>query len=169
MRRIWMYEQITALRLFLGVVLVCIVVGTVAAGTWWTLQGARASGSSAEGLPRIKSATSIFGSATAKNSGRIRPDAVIPGRQLPGLAGHAAQRAGRNVISAHSVHANTPLADNVVVSTDSTPPPFGPEPRNGPQAAVDPTNANTLLVAYNDFTPDGHGGRYIPGYTISTD
>src|SRR6184192_4442223 len=100
MRRIWLNRQITPLRLFLGVVLVCIVVGTVAAGTWWTLQGAHASGSDAEGLPRIKSATSIFGTATGKNAGRIRPGAVIPGRQLPGLAGHAAQRAGRNIISA---------------------------------------------------------------------
>src|SRR5712691_3630724 len=154
MRRIWMYEQIISLRLFLGVVLVLMVVAVPLAGTWWTLNGAYAGGSggfAGSGLPRVKSATTIFGPSTGKNAQRIRPGAVIPGRQLPGLAGHAVRRAGRNVISRHTVHSNTTLAANVVVSADTTPPPYGPEPRNGPQAAVDPTNTNNMLVAYNDY------------------
>ncbi len=169
MRRMRIYEQITPLQIFLAIVLVLMVVAVPVVGTEWTSQGAHASGFDGSGLPRVKSATPIFGPSTGKNANRIRPNAFIPGRQLPGIAGHAAQRAGRNVVSVHTVHANAGFATNVVVSSDTTPAPFGPEPRNGPQAAVDPTNPNIVLVAYNDYTPNGHGGRYVPGYALSTD
>jgi hypothetical protein len=169
MRRMRVYEQITPLRIFLAIVLVLMVVIVPVVGTEWTLQHAHANGFDGSGLPRVKSATSIFGPSAGKNASRIRPSAFIPGRQLPGIAGHAAQRAGHNVVSAHKVHTNAGFANNVVVSSDTTPPPFGPEPRNGPQAAVDPTNPNTVLVTYNDYTPNGRGGRYVPGYTLSTD
>ena len=117
----------------------------------------------------LESASALLGSSTGKDAHRVRPDRAIPGRQLPGLAGHAAHRAGHNVLSTQILHSNTDLAPNVVVSSDTTAAPFGPEPRNGPQAVLDPTNPKTLLAAYNDYTPSGHGSRYTAGYSISID
>ncbi len=56
-----------------------------------------------------------------------------------------------------------------MVSSDTTPAPFGPQPRNGPQAAIDPTNSNHLVVAYNDYTVSGQGGISTVGYAVSHD
>lgn len=73
------------------------------------------------------------------------------------------------MLSSRLVHANNAFAANVVASSDSTPAPFGPEPRNGPQAAVDPTNASHIVLVYNDYTPNGKGGISTAGYVTSSD
>src|SRR5713226_6651180 len=128
-----MREQITPWRAMVGIALLLILALVLMASSLWTLRNVHANGNDLSGLPRIKNATSMFGPASGRHAHRIRPASVIPGRQFPGLAGHAAQRGGKIVLSAHTLHANTPFATNVVVSSDTTPAPFGPEPRNGPQ------------------------------------
>src|SRR5919205_736106 len=125
----WLHERITPLRIFLSLAVMMLVVAVPLACTWWMPHNAQASGPDLAGLPRIKSASSLYGPTTGKGAHRIHPDSVIPGRRMPGLAGHAGQPAGHNVLSAHSLHSNTALAPNVVVSDDMTPAPFGPEPR----------------------------------------
>ena len=135
----------------------------------WTARGAQASQPGPGGLPRPHSASALFGPSTGKRSSQISPASVMPGRKFPGLAGHAARAARRAVLSPRFVHENNAFAANVVASSDSTPAPFGPQPRNGPQAAVDPTNANHIVLVYNDYTPGGQGGLSTAGYVTSND
>src|SRR5437588_10127462 len=163
------YKQITPLHVCITIALLSLIVLIPIISAVWTARNVRASQPGSTGLPRPQSASSFFGPSTGKHANHISPSSVIPGRQYPGVAGHAARRAGRALRSPHLIHANNAFATNVVVSSDNTPAPFGPEPRNGPQAAVNPTNPNAVLVAYNDYTPNGHGGSYVPGYSVSTD
>jgi hypothetical protein len=165
----WIRKQCTPLRVFSSVALLLLIVLVPLLGTFWIQKNVQAHSAALSGLPRVNSASSMFGPTAGPHAQRIRPTSVIPGRRFPGLAGHAARRAGRNVLSAHIVHSNSAFVPNVVVSSDTTAPPFGPLPRNGPQAAIDPTNPNRLVVVYNDYTPNGQGGSSTAGYTISTD
>lgn len=73
------------------------------------------------------------------------------------------------MLSPRRVHGNSAFAANVLVASDATPAPFGPEPRNGPQAAVDPTNPSHIIVVYNDYSVDGQGGISTVGYATSSD
>ncbi len=120
-------------------------------------------------LPRVQHSTALFGQSPGAHPQVITPASVRHGGQFPGWAGHAVRSAGRARPSSRLVHSNSALATNVVVSSDTTPAPFGPEPRNGPQAAVDPTNPNHLVVVYNDYTVSGQGGSESVEYAVSND
>ena len=163
------YKQITPLHVCITIALLSLIVLIPVISAVWTARNVRASQPGSTGLPRPQSASSFFGPSTGKHANHISPSSVIPGRQYPGVAGHAARRAGRALRSPHLIHANNAFATNVVVSSDNTPAPFGPEPRNGPQAAVDPTNANHIVVVYNDYTPNGQGSISTVGYSVSSD
>src|SRR5205085_12490818 len=139
MRRL--YKQITLWRVCVTIALLVLIVLIPVISAVWTGRNARASQPGPQtGLARPQSASSLFGPASGKHAHSISPSSVIAGRRFPGWAGHAARRAGRVQLSARVIHANNAFAANVVVSSDSTPAPFGPQPRNGPQAAVDPTD-----------------------------
>jgi len=146
----WFRKQNTFLRVFITLALIMPVILIPMFSVMWMARNAHASQASPSGLPRPHSATSIFGPSTGKHAHQIYPASAMPGRKFPGVAGHAARAAGRAVPSAHFVHTNNAFAANVVASSDATPAPFGPQPRNGPQAAVDPTNANHIVLVYND-------------------
>src|SRR6266849_6253788 len=165
----WFRKQNTFLRVCITLALIMPVILIPIFSIMWTARHANASQAGLSGLPRPHSATSIFGPSTGKHAHQIYPASVMPGRKFPGVAGHAARAAGRAVSSSHFVHANNAFAANVVASSDITPAPFGPEPRNGPQAAVDPTNANHIVVVYNDYTPNGQGSISTVGYSVSSD
>jgi Viral BACON domain len=165
----WFRKQNIFLRVLITLALIMPVILIPIFSAIWTARNADASQPGLSGLQRPHSATSIFGSSTGKHSHQIYPGSVMPGRKFPGVAGHAARRAGRAVLSSHIVHANNAFAANVIASSDTTPAPFGPQPRNGPQAAVDPTNANHIVLVYNDYTPNGQGGISTAGYVTSTD
>src|SRR5947209_7886966 len=107
---------------FLWLALMLIIVTVPIVGTWWALQNAHAKGPDLSSLSRTKNSTAMFGPTTGKH--RVRPQSFIPGRRLPGLAGHASKQAGRTAISAHFTHTNTTFTSNIVVSSDNTPAPF---------------------------------------------
>ena len=165
----WFRKQNTFSRIFITFALIMPVILIPIFSVVWAARNAQASQTSLSSVPRPRSASAIFGPATGKHAHQINPASVMPGRKFPGVAGHAARAAGRAVLSSHFVHANNAFAANVVASSDTTPAPFGPQPRNGPQAAVDPTNANHIVVVYNDYTPNGQGGISTAGYVTSTD
>lgn len=167
-RRGTIYRARTPLRILLIGTLLSLLVIVPLSSALWSLKNVHAHQAGGPGLPRLTSASSLFGPTTGPHAHHIRPANVIPGRRFPGWAGHALRRAGRNLLSSRLVRSNASFASNVVVSSDTTPPPFGPEPRNGPQAAVDPTNASRIVVVYNDYTVNGRGGSYTAGYTVST-
>src|ERR1700676_71482 len=165
----WFRNQNGFLRVLITLALIMPIVLIPISNALWHARNAQASQPGLSGLPRPHSASSIFGSSTGKQSHQIYPGSVMPGRKLPGVAGHAAHAAGRAVVSSHFVHANNAFAANVIASSDTTSTPFGPQPRNGPQATVDPTNANHIVVVYNDYSPNGQGGISTTGYVTSTD
>lgn len=165
----WFRKQNIFLRVLITLALIMPIVLIPIFSALWNARNAQASQPGLSGLPRPHSATSIFGSSTGKHAHQIYPESVMPGRKFPGVAGHAARAAGRAVVSSRLVHANNAFAANVIASSDTTSAPFGPQPRNGPQAAVDPTNANHIVVVYNDYTPNGQGGVSTAGYVTSTD
>ena len=165
----WFRKQRTVSRVFILLALIAPVILIPLFSVVWTARNVQASQPGSSGMPRPRSASALFGPATGKHSRQISPASVLPGRRFPGLAGHAARAAGRARLSSHYVHANNAFATNVVASSDSTPAPFGPQPRNGPQAAVDPTNAGHIVLVYNDYTPNGQGGISTAGYVTSTD
>ncbi len=165
----WFHKQNIFLRVLITLALIMPVILIPILSALWSARNADASQPGLSGLPRPHSATAIFGSSLGKHPYQINPASVMPGRKFPGLAGHAARAAGRAGVSPRFVHANNTFAANVIASSDSAPAPFGPQPRNGPQAAVDPTNANHIVVVYNDYTPNGQGGISTAGYVTSTD
>src|SRR5579859_6935700 len=165
----WFHKQNTLSRVFIMFALLAPVILIPLFSVVWTIHNAQASQPGSSGLPRPHSASALFGPSTGKRSQQITPASVMPGRKYPGVAGHAARAAGRVMLSSHLVHANNAFAANVIASSDATPAPFGPEPRNGPQAAVDPTNASHIVLVYNDYTLNGQGGISTAGYVTSTD
>ena len=156
-------------RLYLALALIIILVTIPMLGAVLATRSVRAVQTGSLSMARPQRATSLFGPATGKHAQQIRPASMLAGRQLPGMAGHAAARAGRVALTSRVVHPRSALAANVVVSSDSAPPPFGPQPRNGPQAALDPTDANHIVVVYNDYTPNAQGGISTAGYVVSND
>jgi len=165
----WFRKQNIFLRVLIPLALILPVLLIPLFSAIWTARNADASQPGLSGLPRPHSASSLFGASTGKYSHQISPASVMPGRKFPGVAGHAARAAGRAVVSSRFVHANNAFATNVIASSDSTSAPFGPQPRNGPQAAVDPANANHIVLVYNDYAPNGQGGISTAGYVTSTD
>src|SRR5690349_6893511 len=142
----WFRKQHTLSRVIILLALIMPVLLIPLFSVVSTVRNAQASQPGASGLPRPRSASALFGPSTDRRSRQIAPASVMPGRKFPGVAGHAARAGGRASLSlsSHLVHANNAFATNIVASSDATPAPFGPEPRNGPQAAVDPTNANHI-------------------------
>ena len=165
----WFRKQNTFSRVIISLALIMPVILIPVFSVVWAARNAQASQASLSSIPRPRSASAIFGPSTGKHAHQISPASVMPGRKFPGLAGHAARRAGRAVLSSRFVHANNAFATNVIASSDTTAAPFGPQPRNGPQAAVDLTNASHIVVVYNDYTPNGQGGISTAGYVTSTD
>jgi hypothetical protein len=157
------------LRLYFTLALIALLLLIPVIAVAWTAIHANASSPDPFNLPRVHRAAALYGPSSGGHGPSITPTSARPGGQFPGGAGHASRQAGRVVLSPRRVHGNSAFAANVVVASDTTPAPFGPEPRNGPQAAVDPTNANHIVVVYNDYTTAGQGGVSTVGYAVSTD
>lgn len=156
-------------RLGFAIALLFLILLLPAISSAWTTIHARASQPAALDPPLSRQATALFGSLPGNHPRVVTPASIRHGGQFPGLAGHAVQVAGAVRSSPRLLHSNSSLATNIVVSSDTTPAPFGPQPRNGPQAAIDPTNFNHLVVAYNDYTVSGQGGISTAGYAVSHD